>query len=338
MQSLNVGAVREPPILAAIAACERLAAVAAGEHFAAMTSNLRAVGDKGEADVTVLFDTGATKSFIRRSVAEKISTITKLPEPIVFYLANGTSKITVKDIAIVTIGQGAKSIIDTFLVMDEQLEDVILGEGTMRRFALKIDMERGQVYAEIKQEGNMKEFWKKICAALSIAGKEDATEDQAIALLKENVGARRDAPVLIATPKILAVLDLKADATEDQVRGAILALKSPGDTVPAAKVAELEADLHQHKIIAAVASARAIGKLTLAEEPTWLKDLKEGDETLAAFAVFIERRGKVVPIDVRLPDKKIDIAAAAIDDTQRAINRQMGVTDEVFKKHNVAAS
>jgi hypothetical protein len=308
-----------------------------GDRLASMTANLTAVGDKGSAAVTVLFDTGATQSFIRRGIAEKIATIVKLPKPLDFRQADGKVGITASEAAIVTLSAGGQSITDNFLIIDDSINDIILGESAMRRFGLKIDMERGAVYAEVteQKENAMKEFWKKICAALSLAGKEEATEEQAIALLKEKATPPAAA---VASKKILAVLDLKEDASEDQVRGAILALKSPGDTVPAAKVAELEADLHQHKIIAAVAQARAIGKLSPAEEPTWLKDLKEGKETLATFATFVERRGKVVPIEVKLGAQTTTAAAALIDDTQRAINKQMGVSEETFKKYNPAAA
>lgn len=312
-----------------------LAAIADGDCFAAMTSKLRVVGDKGEAEATVLFDTGAGSSFILRSLAEKIATIVQLPEPITFRLANGTSTLTVKDVAIVTVGAPGKSITDTFLIIDNAVQEIILGENTMRRFGLKIDMERNAVYAEIKQEGNMKEFWKKVCAALSIAGKDDATEEQAIALLKEK--ATPAVAAVVASPKILAVLDLKETASEDEVRGAILALKSPGNVVAAADVEKLKAELHEHKIIAAVAAARADGKISSDEEPKWTKDLKEGTETLAAFATFVERRGKVVPIAVKLPEKKKE-DAAAIDEAQKAVNKQMGLSDETFRKYNPAQS
>lgn len=299
------------------------------QKMASMTSTLTAIGDKGSADVSVLFDTGAAQSFIRRSVAEKIATIVKLPKPTNFRLADGSSMM-ITETAVVAIDAGGQSLTDTFLIMEDSVNDVILGESTMRRFALKIDMERGQVYAEIKQEEKV--MWKKFLAAIGISVADEVTEEKATELVKAKLATVK-AP--IASPKILAVLDLKETATEDEVRGAILALKSPGNVVAAADHEKLQGELHEHKIIAAVASARAIGKLTPAEEPVWLKDLKDGKESLATFATFIERRGKVVPIDVKLAAKKDEPAAAAqIDDVQAQVNKMMGVTPERFAKYN----
>jgi len=309
-----------------------LAALTNGDDFAAMTSKLRIVGDKGEVEATVLFDTGAAQSFILRSVAEKIATIVKLAEPMVFRLANGKTTVTVTDVAIVTVGPAGKSITDTFLIIENAVQDIILGESTMRRFGLKIDMARGAVYAEITQQKEH-DMWKKFLAAIGITVADEVTEEKAAELVKAKIDAAKPA---VASPKILAVLELKEDATEDQVRGAILALKSPGNVVSAEKFAEIEKELGIARIERAVAAARAEGKITPAEEPTWLKDLKEGAETLATFETFIVRRGKVVPIDVKLPEKKTTDAAAAIDETQAAINKQLGVSEETFKKYNAA--
>lgn len=311
-------------------------AIGAGdqEKLAAMTAQLTAIGDKGSAEVSVLFDTGSGQSFIRRNVAERIATIVKLPKPISFRLADGATALTVSEVAILTIDAGGQSITDNFLILDDSINDIILGESTMRRFALKIDMERGQVYAEISEEKKEKVMWKKFLAAIGISVADEVTEEKAVELVRGKITAVTP----IASPKILAVLDLKETATEDEVRGAILALKSPGNVVAAEEHEKLQGQLQEHKIIAAVANARAIGKLTPTEEPVWLKDLKDGKESLATFATFIERRGKVVPIDVKLAPKKDEPAASIIDDTQRAINKQMGVSEETFKKYNAPAA
>ncbi len=49
---------------------------------------VRVVGDCGESRIAVLFETGASHSFIRRGLAETIATPAKLPKPIVFALAD----------------------------------------------------------------------------------------------------------------------------------------------------------------------------------------------------------------------------------------------------------
>jgi len=42
---------------------------------------LRVFGDKGQKRVQVLFDTGASSSFVRRDIAGSLATILKLPSP-----------------------------------------------------------------------------------------------------------------------------------------------------------------------------------------------------------------------------------------------------------------
>ena len=242
-----------------------------------MVFTVRASGDKGQADLSVLFDTGATHSFIRRDAAEKIATIVKLAEPIEFRNANaGAFKVT--QVAVVSLAAGSRIITDTFLILEAAIQDMIFGESTMRRFGVKIDMERGEVYAEITENRKEPDMWKKFLAAIGITVADEVTEEKAAELVKAKIKDAAKAP--IASPKILAALDLKEDATEDQARGVILALKSPGNVVTAAEHEKLQAELHEHKIIAAVAQARADGKISPAEEPVWLKDLKDGKETL----------------------------------------------------------
>ena len=54
-------------------------------------------GSRGEAEAEALFDTGASMSFIKRSLAEKLGVIDKLPEPISFDIAKSGEYITAKE-------------------------------------------------------------------------------------------------------------------------------------------------------------------------------------------------------------------------------------------------
>jgi hypothetical protein len=321
----------------------RLAAIA-DNKLASMVSTLHAIGDKGATDVKVLWDTGAGVSLILRSIAEKLATIVKAHKPLVLTLGDG-GKMPVTDQALITLDAGGDIITDNFYVLDSCVEEVILGESTMRKFALKIDMERNVIYSALRTDKIQEDkvMWKKFLAVFGISVADEVTEEKAVELLKAKLAStnhEHDHGIKpIASPKILAVLELKETATEDEVRGAILALKSPGNVVAAADHEKVQQELHEHKIIAAVAQARADGKISPAEEPTWLKDLKEGAETLATFATFVARRGKIVPIDVKLATKKDETAAAVqIDEIQAAVNKQMGVTPERFAKYNPRAS
>jgi hypothetical protein len=60
-------------------------------------------------------------------------------------------------------------------------------------------------------------------------------------------------------------------------------------------------------------------------------------ENLGTFKAFIAARPKVVPIEVKLGDKKDDRTAAKIDETQAEINRQLGCSAETFAKYGAEA-
>ncbi|HWP59011.1 MAG TPA: ChaB family protein [Candidatus Acidoferrales bacterium] len=83
----------------------------------------------------------------------------------------------------------------------------------------------------IAKESTMKEFLKKLFAKLGINASEDISEDKAIELIAAAAGK----PAVVASKGILATLELPETATEDEIRGKILALKKPGDVVPMAQ-------------------------------------------------------------------------------------------------------
>ena len=106
---------------------------------------IRLVGSKGEAEVTALFDSGATYSFVNHRVAQQVAVVETLPEPMRFATAKvGTTVEAHKRIAVNFYIDGVRYS-DEFLVLDEMAEELIIGAKTMQAWGIKLDMEQEKV-------------------------------------------------------------------------------------------------------------------------------------------------------------------------------------------------
>lgn len=312
-----------------------------------LTPELVIRGDKASGTARVLIDTGAEASFIRRSVAEQLGTIGKLPMPMRITFGNN-SRGKADDGVRIALIIGDEIISDDFIVMDSLAEDLVLGAGTLRRYALKVDLATSSVYAAIatdpttdtnpiepsatlaRKESTMDEKLKKICASLGIATPDGMTDEQAMAAIE----AKAKGPTVVAAPAVLAALGCGADASLDQVQGKILALTHRADVVSVSELNALKVQLHERDKKDAIEAAILAGKLTPAEKEIWKAKLDSGDITLATFNAFVAERPKVSPIGAEKPkEQEQKMAAIAIDDEQRKINQQLGLSDEDFLRY-----
>lgn len=301
-----------------------------------MVAAVHATGDKSERDVFCLFDTGASDSFILRSVAEELTTIVKLPQSYRIRLGDNRS-IMVEEAAVLAVDVAGLSIMDTFLVLEKGIQEIILGESTMRKYGLKIDMEHSAVFASLNKEEPVTDFLKKLFALLKISpDKEEVSEDEALALIQEKIEEKPKepaTPTIVASKQILAVLELPENATEAEVKGKILALQRPGNVVPLEEHEALKARLTQMEIVSTVDKAISIDKKLAPHERDWA--IEEAKKDLAAFQAFLSHK-PVIPIFEKLPKKDEDknLAGARVDDDQKVINKQLGLTDETFAKYS----
>lgn len=306
-------------------------------------------GDKGSGPARVLFDTGASVSIVARAFAEKVATVVRAVRPVTFTLADG-SQVPAADVATLSVEIGGKLLTDSFVVMDNLSEDVIVGLATLRKFQIRIDTGRDAILAALKtNENNFKEtqmeLIKKLFAKLGLEWKDGTSEEDAIAQIAAlNVKPAnvddppkdepKDEPkeAAAAPDYVLTALGLDKKASEADVKGKLLALKHPGDTVKASDYAELKAKLHEKEVSETLAVAQAEGKLAAAEM-AWAKQQAESD--LAAFKVFLKDRPATVPM-APLPAKKDegDPRLAALSAEQIAINKQLGIDEETFRKFN----
>ena len=174
-----------------------------------------------------------------------------------------------------------------------------------------------------------------VFSKLGITARADLTEPQAIDLIAAQV--KKPVPATaVAAKGVLAVLDMPDTATEEEVVGALLALKYPGNVVTAEQHRDLESQHREYKLNTMVDSALRAGKLTPAEKAWALEKVKEWDalglDGISTLEQFLGKRPKLMPIGERLPMHTVATDMGLDEDTLK-IARQMGVTTEMLKKY-----
>ncbi|MGH7774701.1 MAG: retropepsin-like aspartic protease [Candidatus Binatia bacterium] len=109
---------------------------------------LRVAGDKGERRLHILFDTGASASFVRRDVVERIATAVKLPSPETYTLGDGIGKLRVNETVVLHLSIEGIRISDNFIVAPQLSDDVIIGANTMQKWRIKLDLENEKVIVD----------------------------------------------------------------------------------------------------------------------------------------------------------------------------------------------
>ncbi len=125
---------------------------------------IRLEGSKGSAEVKALFDSGASMSFIKESLAKKLGYIEKLPRPLEFETAKAGENLIVDKAVRLDFYLDGDRLSDEFLVVadDWATEDVIIGAKTMQAWRLVIDMEKEEVYSARKVKKYMLKITKYI--------------------------------------------------------------------------------------------------------------------------------------------------------------------------------
>lgn len=106
---------------------------------------LQVSGDKGKKRLQVLFDTGASRSFIRRDVAESLTTILRLPSPEVYVLGDGLGRLRATETAVVYVMIKGIRISDNFIVVPNLSDQMIIGVNTLQKWRMKLDLENEEV-------------------------------------------------------------------------------------------------------------------------------------------------------------------------------------------------
>ena len=106
-------------------------------------------GSKGEREVTALFDSGASMSFIREGLARELGMIEPLPDPLRFETAKAGEELVVDRRVVLDFYLDGDRLSDEFLVVpdDWATEEVIVGASTFQKWRLVLDFEREEVYS-----------------------------------------------------------------------------------------------------------------------------------------------------------------------------------------------
>lgn len=111
---------------------------------------LRVAGDKAEHRFTVLFDTGASASFVRRDIANRVATMLKLPVAETYTLGDGLGKLRVSETVILHLYIGGIRISDNFVVAPRLSDEIIIGATTLQKWRIKLDLENEKVIIDRK--------------------------------------------------------------------------------------------------------------------------------------------------------------------------------------------
>lgn len=97
------------------------------------------IGVKGHKSLQALFDTGSSESFVRKDIAEEITSLIKLSEPKIFETALG--KIQTQLAIIPDISLNGYRLFWTLIVVDGLTEELILGADFFQRWKIRLDPE-----------------------------------------------------------------------------------------------------------------------------------------------------------------------------------------------------
>ena len=98
-------------------------------------------GNRRADTVRVLYDTGASASFVRRDIAEPLGDFAVSPISMEFMMANGQGTFTVDQVITLAINVAGTPLVYTFYIADDLAEELVIGADMMQRFKITLDME-----------------------------------------------------------------------------------------------------------------------------------------------------------------------------------------------------
>ena len=111
-------------------------------------NRIKLVGSKGQKKVDALFDSGASVSFLSKSLAQKLEVITPLPHPKIFETAEEGRTLSVAEAVRLDFYIEGIELSDEFLLAENLSEEVIIGSATMQKWRLKLDFDQDRVLVD----------------------------------------------------------------------------------------------------------------------------------------------------------------------------------------------
>ena len=191
--------------------------------------------------------------------------------------------------------------------------------------------ESGDVGARLgapAKQGKEERIMKRLLEMLGLP--ETATEDEAVAVIRTMLDTAAAAQV--ASKEVLAALGLTEGASASEVTGTIIAMKQSYEKAPdlTKRVSELEASAKKKCADELVETAMKEGKVTPAQKDWALSYAGRDPE---GFKVFVSKAAVVVPMAEVAGAARSETGVAPLDEMQMAVNKALGVSEEMFKKH-----
>ena len=115
-----------------------------------VSKRIRIRGNRGAAFVEALFDTGASKSLIRREIATKVARLLRAPTPWTFQLGDGKGRLKTNEMVGLFFQLKGVPIAHTFIVARYLSEEVIIGTDLMQFWKVRPDPVREDVIIDKK--------------------------------------------------------------------------------------------------------------------------------------------------------------------------------------------
>jgi len=113
-----------------------------------LTKTMHFEGSKGTAELTALFDSGATYSCIRPDLVPGLEEARPLPKPLNVETASEGNFIRIDSRATLDFYLNDLRLTDEFMVVPDLSEEVIIGATTMQKWKIKLDFEHEQIITD----------------------------------------------------------------------------------------------------------------------------------------------------------------------------------------------
>jgi predicted aspartyl protease len=111
---------------------------------------IEVTGDRGSVSAQALYDTGASLSFIRRDLAERVGAPVRLAHPLRFEMRCAGEFLEVSEHIALSFTVSGLELLDSFLVADGLSEEAIIGARTMQKWGIRLDPEHETVTVDPK--------------------------------------------------------------------------------------------------------------------------------------------------------------------------------------------
>lgn len=174
-------------------------------------------------------------------------------------------------------------------------------------------------------EGNVNmDFMKKL--ALKLGLPETATEAEVMQVLE----TLQTNGKLVANKDVLSLLELPETASLDQAKGKIIALKNPSGYVRVEDFNAMRDQLANRDRDELVTLALTSGKVAPAQK-AWAEQYALKDPS--GFKAFLEHAPAIVPVNQEFAGGADPKRQPVTDEVQMMINKQLGISEEDFKKY-----